>query len=127
MRTISLLVIISFLFSGCAAIFHGTNEQISVRSELPDTRFFLGNKEIGKGTSAVVSIPKKKLKGAVLRAEKDGCDEQSTLIETGFDAVSLLGLLIDAGLISILVVDWGATGAITKAQQINYVLTPLCP
>lgn len=126
MRTISLVVIVSFLFSGCAAMFNGTKEQISVRSEEADTHFFLNDKEIGKGTSAVVSIPKKKLKDSILRAEKAGCSEQTTLIETRFDAVSLLGLLIDLGLISILVVDWGATGAVTKADKTNYVLTPLC-
>ncbi len=126
MRTISLLVAVSFLFSGCAAMFNGTKEQIHVQSEVPDTHFFLNEREIGEGTSAVVSIPKKKLKEAILRAEKPGCSEQSTMIETRFDAVSLLGILIDLGLISILVVDWAATGAITKADRRNYVLTPIC-
>ena len=40
MRTIALVVIVSFLTSGCAAMFHGTNETIYVRSEEPDTVFF---------------------------------------------------------------------------------------
>ena len=126
MKMISLVVMVSFFMSGCAAMFHGTTENINLRSEESDTVFFVNNSEIGKGTSAVTSLPKKNLKAAVLRAEKTGCTTQSSLIETEFDATALLGILIDCGLISILVVDWAATGAITKAAQRNYILTPKC-
>jgi hypothetical protein len=123
----SLVVMASFLVSGCAAIFHGTTERIYVRSDEPDTRFFVNEREIGKGTSASTAINKKELKQAVLRAEKTGCDVKSSPILTAFDATSLLGILIDWGIISILVVDWAATGAVTKAAQADYVLTPECP
>jgi hypothetical protein len=123
----SFLVIVSFLVSGCAAIFHGTTERIYVRSDEPDTRFFMNEREIGKGTSASTAINKKELKQAVLRGEKAGCDVKSSPILTAFDATTLLGILIDWGIISILVVDWAATGAITKAAQTDYVLTPECP
>ena len=126
MKTISLVVMVSFFMSGCAAMFSGTSETINLRSEEADTQFFVNNNEIGKGTSATTSLPKKNLKTAVLRAEKTGCTTQSSLIETEFDAISLLGLVIDCGVISILVVDWAATGAITKAAQRNYILTPKC-
>jgi hypothetical protein len=43
-----------------------------------------------------------------------------------FDPTSLLGILLDFGLISILVVDWGITGAIREAERTNYVLNPNC-
>jgi len=127
---IAFLVIVTFLVSsvtGCATIFHGESETIHVRSEEADTLFFANERDIGKGTTAVTSLPKKGLSKAVLRAEKAGCGTKSVPIPTEFDALSLLGILIDFGLISILVVDWAATGAVNKASQTDYVLTPECP
>ncbi len=127
---IALLVIVTFLVSsltGCAAIFHGSSETVHVRSEEADTRFFANERDIGKGTSAVTVLPKKGLSKVVLRAEKTGCNAKSAPIPTEFDALTLLGILIDFGIISILVVDWAATGAVTKASQIDYILTPECP
>lgn len=126
LRTISLVVLISFLLTGCASIFNGTKETIYVRSDEPDTKFFVNNREIGKGTSAVTIVPKSNLSHAVLRAEKTGCNTKSSPIETSFDAVSLLGILIDWGIISILIIDWAINGAVTKAAQVDYVLTPEC-
>ena len=129
-RTISLLVVASFFvysLSGCASMFHGTSDVIHMRSEEPDTRFFVNEREIGKGTSAVTAVPKKELSKAVLRAEKQACNTKSTPIPTEFDAVTLLGILIDFGIISILVVDWAASGAVTKASQTDFILTPDCP
>ncbi len=127
MKTISLVVIISFLASGCASIFHGTQETLHVRSEEPDTQFYINNRDIGKGTFADVTIAKKELSKSVLHAEKKGCNTKSAPVVTSFDGITLLGILIDLGLISILVVDWGVTGAVTKASQTNYVITPECP
>lgn len=126
MKAISLMVILSFFISGCAGMFHGTSENIHVRSDEPDTVFYLNNREIGKGTSAVTTVRKKKLKSAVLRAEKKGCHTKSSPIETEFDGITLLGILLDLGIISILCIDWGATGAVTKAAQTDYILTPEC-
>ena len=127
MRTIVLVVILSFLTSSCASMFHGTKETIYVRSEKPDTVFFANNREIGKGTSAVTTIPKKDLRDTVLRTEKKECHSKSSPIETEFDGVSLLGILLDCGIVSILLVDWAATGAVNKAAQTDYILTPECP
>ncbi len=125
-RAISLVVITTFVTTGCASMFHGTKETIHVRSEEQDTRFYLNNRDIGKGTSAATTIRKKELGNAVLRAEKNGCNTKSSPIETSFDGITLLGLLLDLGIISILVVDWGATGAVTQAAQTDYILTPEC-
>lgn len=125
MRTIALLVAVVFLSSSCAAMLHGTKETIHVRSQEPDTVFYLDardTREIGKGTSAVTTIPKKQLGSAKLRATKTGCTEKTSPIVTQFDAVTLLGILI--GGISI-IIDV-ATGATTKASQTDYILTPEC-
>lgn len=126
MRAISLVVIMALLMSGCASMFHGTKENIHVRSDEPGTVFFVNNREIGKGTSASTTIPKKRLGDATLMAKKAGCLSKSSPVETQFDGITLLGILIDLGIVSILIVDWGSTGAVTKAAQTNYILTPDC-
>lgn len=126
MRSLVLLAGLG-LTTGCAAMFSGTKETIHVRSEQPDTRFFLNERDLGRGQSAATTIPKKHLGRAVLRAEKEGCSARTAPIATSFNGVTLLGLLLDAGVVSILVVDWLATGAVTKAAQTDYVLSPDCP
>lgn len=120
------LVTLAFFLNSCASMFHGTKETIHIRSETPNTTFFAGEQEIGKGSSAVVTISKKKLSKTILRAEKGNCSTKTTPIATEFDGVSLLGLLLDLGIVSILVVDLGATGAVHQAAQTDYVLTPEC-
>lgn len=130
MKVIALVVTACFfalIVSSCAAMFHGTKETIYVRSEEPNTVFFANNRELGKGTSAVTTIPKKDLSDTVLRTEKETCYPKSSPIYTSFDGITLLGILIDWGIISILVIDWGVTGAVTKAAQVDYLLTPECP
>lgn len=62
----------------------------------------------------------------MLRADKAGCNERTSPIPTTFDGVTLLGLFIDAGIVSIVVVDWLATGAVHKAAQTDFILTPEC-
>src|SRR5207247_1585541 len=127
MRRLLAAVTAMALTPGCATIFRGTSETIHVRSEVPDTTFYAGAQEIGKGTSAVTTIEKKALKKTTLRAEKPPCNTKTTPLMTAFDGVSLLGILLDLGLISILVVDGAATGAWTHATQTDYILTPECP
>lgn len=121
-----LLLVIGPYLSGCAAMFSGTSDTIFIRSEEPGTRFLANERDLGTGTSTVVQLSKKDLGDTVLRAQKAGCDERVSPISTSFDPITLLGLFVDFGLISILVVDWLATGAVTKASQDQYVLTPVC-
>lgn len=125
-RSVPVLFLLTLLSTGCAAMFSGTSEQIHVRSEEPQTRFFLNERELGNGSSAVTTVSKNQLDRAVLRATKEGCEERSTPIATSFDGVSLLGVFVDFGIVSIVVVDWLATGAVTKASQTDFVLTPNC-
>ncbi len=127
MKIISLILVVAFLSSGCAAMFHGTKETVYLRSEEPDTHFYCNQRDLGIGTSAQVTLAKSDLSSSNLRVEKQGCSTKTAPIDTQFDAVTLLGILIDWGLISILIVDWGATGAVTKAAHNDYLLTPECP
>lgn len=106
-------------------MFSGTSQNILLRSDVKGTKLYLNNEEIGTDTASV-QISKKNLKNAVLIAKKSGCSDYSTHINTKFDATSLLGILLDLGIISILVVDWGITGAVSEAERTNYLLNPTC-
>jgi len=125
-KKLTALVTLVVFLNSCATMFHGTKETIHIRSDKPNTIFFAGEQEIGRGSSAVTTISKKKLSKTTLRAESKGCTTKTVPIETKFDGISLLGLLLDFGIISILVVDLGATGAVREAAQTDYVLTPEC-
>lgn len=128
-----LVLAIGLLVSGCASILSGTSQTLRIRSEEPNTKFYavVSGTEVElssstNGTYATTSIPKKDLKETVLKATKQGCSPVLTKVERKFDPVSLCGLLVDYGLISILIVDWAATGAIMKADPEDYILTPNC-
>ena len=126
MKIITVIMICAVFLSGCASIFNGTKDTIYVRSNEPDTTFYANNREIGRGTNAIAIIPKKQLDSTKLRVEKAGCNEKTTPLETQFDATTLLGILIDYGIISILVIDMGINGATSRVAQNEYVLTPEC-
>jgi hypothetical protein len=123
---LAIILPVLVLSSGCASMFNGSKETIYVRSNVDNTVFYANAREIGRGTSAVTTIPKKQITKTTLRAEKEGCVTQSTPIITEFDWTTLLGIPIDFGIVSIIIVDGIGTGAINKASQTEYVLTPLC-
>jgi hypothetical protein len=123
-KILPIMTVACLLLNSCASMFSGTKETIHVRSNLPNTVFYANERELGRGTSASFTLPKKKLSTTTLRAEKKGYNTKTMPIETSFDAVCLLGILIDWGVFSIVCVDWLGTGAVTKAAQTDYVLTP---
>lgn len=86
----------------------------------------MGSEEIGKD-NATVTVAKKHLKETYFVAKKEGCMDARVEVATKYDATSLLGVLIDLGIISILVVDWGINRATTEAERRDYVLNPTCP
>ncbi len=113
------------ILSSCASIFNGTKETITIKSDIKGTELYVDENKVGVDSATVV-IPKKKLKSTILKAKKVGCSDKTTNIATSFDPTTILGLFIDLGLISILVVDGLVTGAVNEAAQ-NYVdLTPNC-
>jgi hypothetical protein len=125
MKTLAVVLAQLFLFTSCASMFSGTNEKIKLRSDVSGTKFFLEDEELGTD-SASVKIPKKKLSETRIIAKKTGCKDTHVDIETKFDPTSLWGVLLDFGIISVLVIDWGITGAINEAERTSYVLNPKC-
>ena len=118
-----LIVILVFQLTGCAAMFHGTNDQVTVTSGDPDAKLYMDATYLGKGSGT--AIVKRNTVHTVF-ARKQGCADGIAQTQTSFDAVSLLGILIDWGLISMLVVDWAATGAMWKTDPLLYHVTPNC-
>jgi len=113
------------LCTGCASMFSGTTQNLLLRSDVKGAKLYLNNEEIGTDT-ATVQISKKNLRNSVLLAKKQGCSDYSTHISTKFDPTTLLGVLLDFGIVTVLVVDWGITGAVHEAERTNYVLNPVC-
>ncbi len=107
----------------CAAMFHGTTQQIMLRSNDPDAELFVNETSVGKGNAVAVF---KKNQDYVITVKKEGCEPFSIPAAKSFDPVTLLGVLIDFGVISVLVVDGAATGAWSQFDQTTYVIDPRC-
>ncbi len=120
--TKTLVAVLLFQFTGCAYMFHGNTDQITVQSADPDAKLYLNNVLIGRG-SASATVPRNVKQ--TISAKKDGCTDH--VVQTGdrFDAISLLGLLLDFGIISMLIVD-NSTGAMWKTDPLVYHVNPIC-
>lgn len=123
MRTIIGLIATSIGCSGCAAIFTGTTDTIHIRSEEPDTKLFVDGQLIGKNSATHV-LPRKG--DHVIEAVKPGCGTATYPVPYSLNPATLLGVFLDLGIVSILVVDGLATGAAMKASTTNIVVTPDC-
>lgn len=104
-------------------MFHGTNDEVILTSGDPDAKLYMDATYLGKGSGT--AIVKRNTVHTVFARKKD-CVDGIAQTQTSFDAVSLLGILIDWGLISMLVVDWAATGAMWKTDPLLYNVTPNC-
>lgn len=109
--------------TGCAAMFHGTTQQISIRSNMDDAKLYVNEAYIGKGNGVTVF---RKNQNYVITARKEGCEDASVFPTKSFDPTTLLGILLDWGIISILVVDGIATGAWQQFDQTSFVIDPGC-
>ena len=118
-----LAVLVLIVNSACATMFNGSSTSVSIRSEDPKAKLYLNDTYIGQG-GATVSVSKKG--NHSIRATKEGCGDGTTAVQKKFDPTSLLGLLIDFGIVSMLIVDAAATGAIQDIEPKNYVVNPNC-
>ena len=94
---------------------------LEVMTQMPS---FMSMKSIWAKNQAVYTFKKKE--NYVIKAEKQGCKTTAITPQKSFDPTTLLGLLIDWGIISILVVDGAATGSWQKFAQTSYVVDPDC-
>ena len=127
MRFISVITLSVFLFTtitSCAAIFNGTSSPVAVRSNEEGTKLYVNEAYIGKNSG--VTVLKKKRNYTII-ARKEGCSDTSIPVVKSFDPTTLLGLLIDFGIITVLLIDGAATGAWQNFDQTSYVVDPVCP
>ena len=117
------VVVALFLLSGCAAMFNGTSQQVSIRSKNPNAKIYVNDAYLGDGN--VLTTFKKK-KDYTIRVEQDGCKSESIPVTKSFDPTTLLGVFIDFGVVSVLVVDGIGTGAWQKFDQENYIVNAQC-
>jgi hypothetical protein len=110
--------------SGCATIFRGSSDSITVSSDQADAKIYVDGQFIGDGTG-IVSVSKRG--DHTIKVTKPGCKDRVIQTQSSFDPTTLLGLFLDFGLISILVVDGLATGNWMKVSPTYYAVTPDCP
>jgi hypothetical protein len=115
--------VLTMSMSGCAAMFHGSTQQIAVRSNVPGTELYVNEAFVGKD-NGVTTFQKRN--SYMLTARKAGCTDVTVPAPKSFDAITLLGVLIDFGLVTVLLVDGAATGAWQQFDQTNFVIDPRC-
>ncbi len=95
MKVMSVLISIMFL-SGCASMFNGGRQLVTIKTD-KDTEIFIDDRYAGKGYS------KRQLardETHIIRLQSGTCS-QSITTQAKFNKVSLLGLMIDLGLVSL--------------------------
>ena len=107
MKKIFLLVAVLSL-TACASIISGTKENFIVRSEDKNAKLYFNDEYIGEG-AGITTVSKKKLKNAVIKAEKKGCKTTIRKVETKIDPTSFIGCFVDLCLVSVLAIDYGLT------------------
>lgn len=112
---------LAVLVSGCASMFHGTSDTITVTSLEKESVIYVDGAARGKD-SAVAQV-KRGAKHSI-RVSKAGCQDALAETADSFDAISLLGIFIDLGIITI-PVDMGIGGA-WKTDPTIYTVTPIC-
>ena len=117
---IALALPLFFASSSCATIFSGGHDIITLTSAEKGTTFYVDGVLCGTDS---VQVEVKRGHRHALRAEKDGF--QSVTIESGeqWDALSLLGILIDFGIFTI-PLDF-LMGGCWKTTPTLYNITPL--
>ena len=110
--------------TSCAYLFHGTSDQITINSADPNTVIYVNDQLIGRGNASYTAD---RGKTYTIVGKDAGCTDASETTGDKFDPASLLGIFIDAGLISILVIDMAATDAAWKTYPLSYTVNPICP
>lgn len=116
----TILVFISL--TGCASIINGSNDKLTVNSLEEGTVLYIDGVKRGRD-DALAQVERGETH--TIKATKDGCED--VIIETSdsFDKISLLGILLDFGIISI-PVDL-ISGSAWKLEPSIYTVSPICP
>ena len=115
--------LMAITLSGCAAMFNGASQQVSIRSQDPDAEIYVNDMLLGHG-NVITSFKKKE--NYTITVKRADCYSVTVPVSKSFDATTLLGIFVDFGVVSILVVDGVGPGAWQKFDQSAYIVDPLC-
>jgi hypothetical protein len=122
--SVSLLAVLAIVFApGCAYLFHGTSDEIHIQSGDPKAELYLNDEAVGIA-SATATVDRDKT--YTIQAKELGCETRTVQTGDKFDPISLLGIFLDAGIISILIIDMGISGAAWKTYPLTYTVNPIC-
>lgn len=113
------LILILFALNGCASLLNGDTQQITIRTTA-GSEILVDNKFAGLGV-AKVNVTRDELHTVTVK--NNGCSQEMTT-QSHFNKTSLLGVFIDAGLLSI-PIDF-TTGAAWQVEPSEIQLTPGC-
>jgi hypothetical protein len=106
------------LLTGCASMFSGSSDQITIHSNDPAAKIQVNGNNVGTG-SVVYSLPRGQT--ALITASKPGCDARSISTGQAIAGPTWLNIFFWPGFI----VD-AATGDMHKANPTDYTITPDC-
>lgn len=120
-KTTLMAVAVLASLTGCASIIKGSHDTVTINSLEKGTTLYIDGAPRGLD---IAQAQVKRGKTAEIRAVKEGCQDVSVSTTDSFDAVTLLGILIDYGIISI-PTDL-ISGNAWKVSPTSYTVTPIC-
>ena len=114
LTTASLVLFAVLLAPGCATLFSGTSDQVTINSEPEGARILIDGIDQGT-TPATISVKRPGFDDTQVTLRLDGYRDRVFSLQTEFNTVSILNVLVWPGFI----VDF-LTGAITKIDPTTY-------
>lgn len=119
-KTIFISSVVSvILLSGCATVIKGDTQKVFLRSDNPETVFYVDGKKLPKGKNF---FEYKKGKNYAVKGEIQGCDDVIVHTENVFDNTSLLGFVLAPLTVPVDLY----TGAAFKPELSTIVINPVC-
>lgn len=116
-RAITLLGVLLLSSSGCATLFSGSKESVSINSDPSGATILIDGIEMGR-TPATLHVRRAGLGSKTVTLRMPGYQDRSFVLQSTFNAVSLVNVFFWPGFI----VD-ALTGSITKYDPKTYTTT----
>lgn len=113
------LILSATILSGCATVIKGDTQKVFLRSDNPETVFYVDGKKIKEGVNF---FEYQKGKKYTVKGEVQGCKDVVVETENVFDNTSLLGFVLAPVTVPVDIY----TGAAFKPQLSTIVINPVC-
>jgi hypothetical protein len=114
MRTLSFVALALLLFSGCATLFSGTDEDVTFRSEPSGAQIIIDGVTVGT-TPATVEVDRPGLNDMDVTVELEGYEARTFELDKKFNNTAIWNILFWPGFI----ID-ALTGALFRYDKTNY-------